>query len=158
MRRSPTTVYWHHGHPKWKFITLLLLLLLRGIGTKREYPYLHLAYISGDGMTVRCCSVGSSFAPPQPFAVIPIFLLLFGFSVLHNMHGLRDLNYTNIPYNDDTSIEGAEYWTKWQIYLRNRGYFDWTDSRYDDCPQPSDKRYRWKGVMGHFISDEFEKH
>lgn len=83
---------------------------------------------------------------------------LFGFSVLHNMHGLRDLNYTNIPYNNDTSIEGAEYWTKWQIYLRNRGYFDWTDSRYDDCPQPSDKRYRWKGEMGHFISDEFEKH
>ena len=57
---------------------------------------------------------------------------LFGFSVLHNMHGLRDLNYTNIPYNNDTSIEGAEYGTKWQIYLRNRGYFDWRDSRYDD--------------------------
>ena len=80
---------------------------------------------------------------------------LFGFSVLHNMHGLRELNYLNIPYNNDSSIEGSEYWRKWQIYLKNRGYFDWEDYRYDDWPPPSDKRYRWNGEMGHLISDEF---
>ena len=28
------------------------------------------------------------------------------------MHGLRDLNYLNIPYNNDSSIEGSEYWRK----------------------------------------------
>ncbi len=82
---------------------------------------------------------------------------LFGFSVLHNMHGLRDLNYLNIPYNNDSSIEGSEYWRKWQIYLKNRGWFDWDDYRYDDWPLPSDKRYKWNGEMGHLISDEFEK-
>ena len=81
----------------------------------------------------------------------------FGFSVLHNMRGLRDLNYLNIPYNNDSSIEGSEYWRKWQIYLKNRGWFDWDDYRYDDWPLPPDKRYRWNGEMGHLISDEFEK-
>lgn len=82
---------------------------------------------------------------------------LFGFSILHNVHGLRDLNYLNIPYNNDSSIEGSEYWRKWQIYLKNRGWFDWNDYRYDDWPPPSDKRYKWNGEMGHLISDEFEK-
>ena len=82
---------------------------------------------------------------------------LFGFSILHNVHGLRDLNYLNIPYNNDSSIKGSEYWRKWQIYLKNRGWFDWNDYRYDDWPPPSDKRYKWNGEMGHLISDEFEK-
>ena len=81
----------------------------------------------------------------------------FGFSVLHNMRGLRDLDYLNIPYNNNSSIEGSEYWRKWQIYLKNRGWFDWNDYRYDDWPLPPDKRYSWKGEMGHLISDEFEK-
>lgn len=81
---------------------------------------------------------------------------LFGFSVLHNMRGLRDLNYLNIPYNNDSGIKGSEYWRKWQIYLKNRGHFDWEDYRYDDWPLPKDKRYSWKGEMEHLISDEFE--
>lgn len=81
----------------------------------------------------------------------------FGFSVLQNMSGLGNLEYASIPYNRDFGIDGAEYWRKWQIYLKNRGYFDWEDYRYDDWPSPSDKRYRWNGEMGHLISDEFEK-
>ena len=89
----------------------------------------------------------------------------FGFSVLQNLSGLRPgIIYDSrcegnpfIPVNEDLSIEGAEYWTKWQTYLRNRGHFDWDDYRYDDWPLPTDKRYSWHGEMGHLISEEFQK-
>lgn len=40
---------------------------------------------------------------------------------------------------------------------KNRGWFDWANDQWADRPQPSDKRYRWKGEMGHLISDEFEE-
>ena len=88
----------------------------------------------------------------------------FGFSALQNLSGLRPgIIYDSrvngnpfIPVNEDLSIEGAEYWTKWQMYLKNRGHFDWDDYRYDDWPRPTDKRYSWKGEMGHLVSDEFK--
>lgn len=48
-------------------------------------------------------------------------------------------------------LESSEYWSKWQTFLENRGYYDWAKD-----PQPSDKRYNWKGEMGHLISDEFK--
>ena len=75
---------------------------------------------------------------------------LFGFSVLQNLSGMRNMGYSDIPFNWDLSIESSEYWTKWQTYLENRGHFDWAKD-----PQPSAKRYSWKGEMGHLISDEF---
>jgi hypothetical protein len=75
---------------------------------------------------------------------------LFGFSVLQNLSGMRNMGYSDIPFNWDLSIESSEYWTKWQTYLENRGHFDWAKG-----PQPSAKRYSWKGEMGHLISDEF---
>lgn len=81
---------------------------------------------------------------------------LFGFSVLQNMFGLRDLEYSDIPVNRDLELEGSEYWTKWQTFLRNRGHFDWANDMWADWPQPSDKRYGWRGEMGHLISDEFK--
>ncbi|MBO4720068.1 MAG: hypothetical protein J5658_09365 [Prevotella sp.] len=89
---------------------------------------------------------------------------LFGFSALQNLSGLRPgIIYDSycdghpfIPVNPDGSIEGADYWNKWHKYLENRGWYDWTNDLYDDCPLPSDKRYRWKGEMGHLISDEFK--
>ena len=74
----------------------------------------------------------------------------FGFSVLQNLSGMRNIGYSDIPFNWDLSIESSEYWTKWQTYLENRAHFDWAKD-----PQPSAKRYRWKGEMGHLISDEF---
>ena len=80
---------------------------------------------------------------------------LFGFSVLQNLSGMKDFGYDRFPFNRDFSIEGSDYWTKWQKYLKNRGHFDWADDRWDDWPLPSDKRYSWKGEMGHLISDEF---
>lgn len=88
----------------------------------------------------------------------------FGFSALQNLSGLREgIIYDSrveghpfIPVNENLEIEGSEYWTKWQTYLRNRGHFDWDDYRYDDWPPPKDKRYSWKGEMGHLISDEFK--
>ena len=89
----------------------------------------------------------------------------FDSSVLQNLSGLRPgIIYDSrcegnpfIPVNEDLSIEGSEYWTKWQTYLRNRGHFDWDDYRYDDWPLPTDKRYSWHGEMGHLISEEFQK-
>ena len=81
----------------------------------------------------------------------------FGFTVLHNLQGLRSLEYSDIPVNTDLSLEASAYWTKWQTYLKNRGWFDWANDQWSDWPQPSDKRYKWKGEMGHLISDEFEK-
>ena len=83
----------------------------------------------------------------------------FGFSALQNLSGLRGgIIYDSrveghpfIPVNEDLEIEGSEYWTKWQTYLENRGHFDWLKD-----PQPSAKRYSWKGEMGHLISDEFK--
>ena len=88
---------------------------------------------------------------------------LFGFSALQNLSGLRPgIIYDSrvagnpfIPVNEDLAIEGSEYWTRWQTYLKNRGHFDWDDYRYDDWPRPTDKRFSWKGEMGHLISDEF---
>ncbi len=80
----------------------------------------------------------------------------FGFSVLQNLPGLRDWDYCDIPVNRNLGLEGSEYWTKWQTYLRNRGHFDGEDYRYDDWPRPTDKRYSWKGEKGHLISDEFK--
>lgn len=80
----------------------------------------------------------------------------FGFTVLHNLQILRNIGYDDIPVNRDFSIEASEYWTKWQKYLKNRGWFDWADDRWADWPQPSDKRYSWKPKMGHLISDEFD--
>lgn len=76
---------------------------------------------------------------------------LFGFSVLQNISGLREYRYDNIPFNNDSSIEGSDYWTKWQKYLKNRGWFDCEDYHYDNWY----KRYKWNGEMGHLISDEF---
>ena len=81
---------------------------------------------------------------------------LFGFSVLQNLPGLRDLEYHDIPVNSDLGLDCSEYWTKWQTYLKNRGHFDWADDMWADWPQPSDKRYSWKGEKGHLISDEFK--
>lgn len=81
----------------------------------------------------------------------------FGFTVLHNIHGLKNIEYGDIPVNIDLSLEASAYWTKWQTYLKNRGWFDWANDQWSDWPQPSDKRYRWKGEMGHLISDGFEE-
>ena len=81
----------------------------------------------------------------------------FGFTVLQNLHNFSNLGYSDIPVNEDLSLEASEYWTKWQTFLKNRGWFDWANDCWDDWPQPSEKRYNWKGQMGHFISDEFEK-
>ena len=81
----------------------------------------------------------------------------FGFTVLHNIHGLKNIEYGDIPVNIDLSLEASAYWTKWQTYLKNRGWFDWADDQWSDWPQPSDKRYKWKGGKGHLISDEFEE-
>ena len=80
----------------------------------------------------------------------------FGFSVFQKIHGLRDLEYRDIPVNRDLSLKSSEYWTKWQTFLKNRGHFDGEDYRYDDWPRPTDKRYSWKGEKGHLISDEFK--
>lgn len=41
------------------------------------------------------------------------------------------------------------------IKMQNKGYFDWDDYRYDDWQRPTEKRYSWKGEMGHLILDEF---
>ena len=79
----------------------------------------------------------------------------FGFSVLQNLSGMRNIGYSDIPFNWDLSIESSEYWTKWQTFLRNRGHIDWANDMWADWPQPSDKRYGWRGEMGHLISDEF---
>lgn len=81
----------------------------------------------------------------------------FGFTVLHNLQGLSNIEYSDIPVNNDLSLEASAYWTKWQTYLKNRGWFDWADDQWSDWPQPSDKRYKWKGEKGHLISDEFEE-
>lgn len=80
-----------------------------------------------------------------------------GFTALHNLQGLRNLEYSDIPVNNDLGLEASAYWTKWQKYLKNRGWFDWANDQWSDSPQPRDKRYRWKGEKGHLISDEFEK-
>ena len=82
---------------------------------------------------------------------------LFGISVLQNLSGMKDFGYDRFPFNYDTCIGGAEYWTKWQKYLKNRGHFDWSNPLWDDWPRPSEKRYSWKPEMGHLISDEFKK-
>lgn len=80
---------------------------------------------------------------------------LFGFSVLQNLTGMKDFDYDRFPFNNDPNIEGAEYWRKWQKYLKNRGWFDWANDQWYDYPFPSNKRYSWKGERGHLISDEF---
>ena len=77
---------------------------------------------------------------------------LFGFTVLQNLSGMKDFGYDRFPFNNDPTIEGAEYWRKWQKYLKNRGWFDCEDYHFDNWH----KRYSWKGEMGHLISDEFE--
>ena len=46
----------------------------------------------------------------------------FGFTVLHNLHNISNLGYGDIPVNMDFSLEASEYWTKWQTYLKNRGW------------------------------------
>ncbi len=81
----------------------------------------------------------------------------FGFTVLHSLQNISNLGYGDIPVNMDFSLEASEYWTKWQTYLKNRGWFDWANDCWYDWPQPSEKRYKWKGQMGHLISDEFKK-
>ena len=81
----------------------------------------------------------------------------FGFTVLHNLQSLGNIEYSDIPVNRDFSLEASKYWTKWQTYLENRGHFDWANPLWDDNPKPSDKRYRRNGEKGHLISDEFEK-
>ena len=81
---------------------------------------------------------------------------LLGISVLQNLSGMKDFGYDRFPFNYDTCIAGAEYWTKWQKYLKNRGHFDWSNPLWDDWPRPSGKRYSRKPEMGHLISDEFE--
>lgn len=80
---------------------------------------------------------------------------LFGFSFLQNLSGMKDFGYDRIPYNHDNSIEGSDYFNKWIIYLKNRGWFDCEDYCFD-WPPPN-KKYSWKGKMGHLISDEFKK-
>ena len=82
---------------------------------------------------------------------------LFGLTVLHNLSGLKELTFEGIPVNEDLSLESSAYWTKWQTYLRNRGWFDWADWRFDDWPPPAVKRYPWKPQKGHLISEEFEE-
>ena len=82
---------------------------------------------------------------------------LFGFSFLQKIAGISSLNYYDMPTNYDLSLESSAYWTKWQKYLKNRGWFDWLDYRYDDWPLPNEKRYTFKQQMGHLISDEFEE-
>ena len=107
-------------------------------------PAIHLAYLT-NARSVKYPKVVRSWKQN-----------LFGFSVLQNMSGLRDLEYSDIPVNRDLELEGSEYWTKWQTFLRNRGHFDWANDMWADWPLPSDKRYGWRGEMGHLISDEFK--
>lgn len=51
----------------------------------------------------------------------------FGFTVLHNLQSLGNIEYSDIPVNRDFSLEASKYWTKWQTYLENRGHFDWAN-------------------------------
>lgn len=106
-------------------------------------PAIHLVYLT-NARTVKYPNIARSWKRNP-----------FGFSVFQKMPGLSDLEYSDIPINRDLGLEGAEYWTKWQTYLKNRGHFDWANDMWADWPQPSDKRYSWKGEMGHLISDEF---
>ena len=106
-------------------------------------PAIHLVYLT-KARTVKYPNIARSWKRNP-----------FGFSVFQKMPGLSDLEYSDIPINRDLGLEGAEYWTKWQTYLKNRGHFDWANDMWADWPQPSDKRYSWKGEMGHLISDEF---
>lgn len=71
--------------------------------------------------------------------------------------GLRNAANGYLPTNRDLTMECAAYWTKWQKYLQNRGWFDWADPNFDDTPRPSVKRYSWKPSSSHLISDEFEE-
>lgn len=125
----------------------------------------------------HACRMHEFFAISQQFDIVPavhLILLtnscivnypkvvntwqqdLFGFSVLHNLSGMKFFGYDRFPFNNDTCIEGSEYWTKWQKYLKNRGHFDWANPLWDDCPRPSEKRYSWEPEKGHLISDEYE--
>lgn len=81
----------------------------------------------------------------------------FGISVLHGLKGLKDAANGSLPTNRDLTMECSAYWTKWQKYLQNRGWFDWADPNFDDTPRPSVKRYSWKPSSPHLISDEFEE-
>ncbi len=81
---------------------------------------------------------------------------LFGISVLHNLSGLRAFVNSTVPTNRDLTMDCSAYWTKWQQYLQNRGWFDWANPCFDDTPPPSTKRYTWKPSSSHLISDEFE--
>lgn len=68
---------------------------------------------------------------------------LFGVSALQGLSGLRPgIIYDSccegnpfIPVNDDVSIAGSEYWTKWHKYLENRGWYDWNNPLFDDYPR-----------------------
>ena len=67
---------------------------------------------------------------------------LFGYSVLHKLSVLKNLDYYSIPVNRDLNLPSSVYWTKWQKYLEDRGWFDWANPCFDDNPQPI-KRLRW---------------
>lgn len=142
-RFSPAMELYNHARTMQRFLTLSKQFSL--------VPAIHLIYLTNARIV------------NYPKVVDTWQQSLFGFTTLQNLKGLRPgIIYESrieghpfIPVNEDLSIEGAEYWTKWQTYLRNRGHFDWDDYRYDDWPLPKDKRYSWKGEMGHLISDEF---
>ena len=58
---------------------------------------------------------------------------LFSISVLHDLFGLkpgiiydsRVEGKTFIPVNEDFSIQGSEYWSKWHKHEKDIGRFDW---------------------------------
>jgi hypothetical protein len=136
-RLSPVWEIYEHAKMMRRFLALSCQFSL--------VPAIHLMYLT------------SSRIVNYPKVVRSWQQNLFGFSVLQNLPGLRDLEYSDILVNSDLGLDCSEYWTKWQTYLKNRGHFDWADDMWADWPQPSDKRYSWKGEMGHLISDEFKK-
>ena len=122
-------------------------MMRRFIALSRQFslvPAIHLVYLTS-ARTLKYPKITRSWQKNP-----------FGFSVFQKMHGLSDLEYRDIPVNRDLSLKSSDYWMKWQMYLQNRGHFDWANDMWADRPQPSDKRCRWKGEMGHLISDEFK--
>lgn len=69
---------------------------------------------------------------------------MFGVTVLHDLSTLkRGIIYDSsvqgnplMPINDDATIEGSAYWTKWLQYEEEKGHFDWNNPLYDDTPSP----------------------
>lgn len=76
---------------------------------------------------------------------------LFGISVLHDLSGLkpgiiydsRAMGRPFITVNEDLSIEWSNYWTTWQKYEEDRGWFDWNNSLFDDILPPTRRSKSW---------------